>query len=1157
MDQLAIRLFGRLEVSYAGSDQQFRPPPRARPLLGYIVLNAGQAIGRSTLAALFWPDESDEDARSNLRRHLHQIVRALPVPPGEPWIVATAATISWPLRDDVWVDAHEFERLADDPDQQAAAVECYRGDLLEDYHEEWLLAKRERLRAQFLGMCYDLALSARRDREFEEALRYVDRILATDEWREDAVRLAMAIRYESGDRTGALAVYAAFAKRLRDEMDVTPMPETVALRDSLVTNDVAAPPGPGAAERAVGFKTPFVGRVTETEALNAAWARAARGSGSTIFISGEAGVGKSRLVGELAASVAAEGGRVLFGDTSNPEEVPYEALVEALRRSLPLLIDTRIDRVALSRVAQLLPELSAALPDLIKPETREPAEARRELFEAIARTIEQLSRTRPVVLLVEDLQWANAGTIDALEVLARRAGALPVLIVVTYRSDEVGPGHALGALRRRLQGERRATSIALRALAAPEIAELVRRSVTGVETPPALADAIYGFSEGNPLFANQLLRGYAESGDVPDESTAVRTIAEAVLSRIGALDENARSLAEAGATAGRSFTTELVRRVLGWREDEVVDALAPLLDRAIVREAGGAAYGYTFTHALIAGAIYEATPLPRRAARHRRIAQVMTEQRGDDRTALATIARHWREAGDNERAAPLYFEAAERAAAVYAYDESVEYGTQAALLATEDRVVRAALLLRESVHAIQGLREEQHRDLAALEELREQDPDGEFAWGVLRRRVLLARGTDDLQSEVACLGRLQEQATASGRPDWLAESQKLFSDYYFARSEVALAEESAREALALFADLGDEAAEVYVLCLLSRIEADRGDLVKMRSYLEQARALLGAHDINAIMNALSTAAYSANYRQDFRATVDLASQSLELAREGGNKARMSDALNWMGIAKTRLGDFGAARRDLVAAREMFVLLGRPHGAASALLNLGILEWRIGELEIAHALVSEASQALHDVHNGRGEVLAATNLSNICTRLGRYDEGIAHAESALRMSRESNLRAYENGAMYALGFAKHRSGDVAAGIAFTEDALSRSREVERPVDILEALSELSLAYATIGKKKKALAFIEELLSSSSVDIESAFWPHLYPWVAAQVYRLCGEPEKSARALAAAVDAADRLQASICATEDGSAFATLPLNVALRLASAKDDWPETVS
>ncbi|MBV8491745.1 MAG: AAA family ATPase, partial [Candidatus Eremiobacteraeota bacterium] len=293
-------------------------------MLGYLLVHAGESIGRIALANLLWPDEPEDVARTNLRRHLHEVTRALPRSE-RPWIAATMESISWPVRDDVWIDVAEFERAAADPARVGDAIELYRGTLLGDFYDEWLMVEQERLRATYLDLLVDAAYKARAEREFATALRYVDRILTEDEWREDAVRLGMAIKYESGDRTGALTDFSRFAAHLKKEMRVEPMADTLAMRDTILGN------APLESQRvdeegAQAAGTPFVGRAEELESLRGAWSRAARGAGGTFFVGAPAGVGKSRLVAELAARVKAEGGRVLTGGTSNAEAFPYEAI---------------------------------------------------------------------------------------------------------------------------------------------------------------------------------------------------------------------------------------------------------------------------------------------------------------------------------------------------------------------------------------------------------------------------------------------------------------------------------------------------------------------------------------------------------------------------------------------------------------------------------------------------------------------------------------------------------------------------------------------------------------------------------------------------------------------------------------------------------------
>ena len=181
-----------------------------------------------------------------------------------------------------------------------------------------------------------------------------------DPWREDVVRRIVAMRYESGDRAGALSEYAAFAKRLCAELGAEPMSETAAVAERIARGEA-----PGEEERKEEERTdagpavlPFVGRRDEMERLLEGWRRVAGGRGACAFVGGEAGIGKSRLVAEFARVVEERGGRVLTGATGSPEAIPYEAVVDALRSALPLVASLR-PGIALAGVAALLPELHA------------------------------------------------------------------------------------------------------------------------------------------------------------------------------------------------------------------------------------------------------------------------------------------------------------------------------------------------------------------------------------------------------------------------------------------------------------------------------------------------------------------------------------------------------------------------------------------------------------------------------------------------------------------------------------------------------------------------------------------------------------------------------------------------------------------------------
>ena len=235
---LRIHLFGPLRLLVDDAPWKFAAPPKAAPLLAYLLLHRGeQPLAREALAFTLWPDDPEPGARANLRRHLHQLQRALPPAPADrPWLISEATTIQWNPAADYWLDVAEFERLSQTEAATAEAAPLYTGDLLENVYDDWLFYERERLRDLYFAGLTSLVLQGRAARNYPEALAYARQLLARDPLREDTVRQVLALRYESGDRAGAIQEYERFTRRLKEELAVDPMPETAAWFEAIVRN---------------------------------------------------------------------------------------------------------------------------------------------------------------------------------------------------------------------------------------------------------------------------------------------------------------------------------------------------------------------------------------------------------------------------------------------------------------------------------------------------------------------------------------------------------------------------------------------------------------------------------------------------------------------------------------------------------------------------------------------------------------------------------------------------------------------------------------------------------------------------------------------------------------------------------------------------------
>ena len=1111
MPHLEIRLFGHLELVYDGRPHRFRVPPKAAALMAYLLVHAGETLSRPALAATLWPDDPDDEARGKIRRHLHRIARALPVPPNRAlsWIDVTATTVGWRPNPEVWVDLHEFERAASDPAGRARAIDLYRGEFLEGYFEDWVLLDRERYQSQFLEACYDAALDARRERDFDAAVRYAERMLAVDEWREDALRLAMTARYESGDRSTALAAFERFSTRLRSEMRVDPMPETLALRAAILES--AAVPGSQPRESddggpQAGGAFPLVGRDAEFEALENVWLRAARGSGATVFLGGTAGIGKSRLVAELSARAGAQGGRVLYGGTSNPEAHPYEALSDALRRSVPMIAEAQIDRPILSALAQLLPEVRSVAGDLPDPPEVDPEKARTRLLDAIARTFERLARARPLLLVLEDVHWAQGATLDAIDTIARRAGALPFLMVVTFRSDETRAAHPLSALRRRLQSERRATTVSLKPLAESDV-ERLTSLVRGV--PPELAGAIYAQSEGNPLFAVQLLRSYAETGELP--TGVPGTIAATIRARIESLDDRVRTLAETASVAGRSFTVEVVTRVLGWREDEVLDALGTLLDRSIVREAGGGEFAYTFTHALIADTIYQATPAEHRAHRHRRIAQVYAQVERLEHGALSTLARHWEAAGDKDRAAAAYVRAAEAAVAVFARDEARAMIAQARALALQDGTRFEALLVACTMGAATADVTGWDADIAELEALGAKLDDVRRMIALrLRRRY--ARQIADVQMQERTIAEMERLAASSGceADEYHARMARGVLQVQLADLEGAVASFTR----ALEFQLTD-IERLRSLEHLSTVYARRGDMISARKALQEAAAIcdrMGAPPA-VRLDVLSGEATIAQVEEDGPWMESIGRALLEVASLAGDVFQEAKAHYLLGHGGYFRYDFEAVRSNYARAMELFEQIGEMDALRIAYANVAEMERRIGRSERALEMLNESERLGGFEAAGARSSLEGCRAGALLAQ-GRTDEALACAQRAVDAAKQGSEDRVVDEVTGILGRCEMQAGRTESAIEHFAEAIALARAREGWYSLAEALIEYVPALVRAGRGPEAAAAGREL--------EALFERH--PRVV--------EPARICLALARAAEAAGDAKAEAAWLERGA-------------------------
>jgi predicted ATPase len=394
----------------------------------------------------------------------------------------------------------------------------------------------------------------------------------------------------------------------------------------------------------------LVGRAAEAAQLGAAFERAAAGQATVAVVAGEAGVGKTRLVAELDDRVRRQGALALAGGCLDVGDgvVAYAPLVEALRPLPGLLAPEELERVlggARAELARLVPELGA--PGATPPDGPEVGAAvPGRLFELLLGVLHRLTDQGPVLVVVEDLHWADRSTRDLLGFLVRNLRG-PVALVLTYRSDELHRRHPLRPFLAELDRGGRVERLELGRLDRRELAELLA-GILGEPADPDLVGELLARSEGNPFFAEELLAARREGVDLPE---ALRDL---LLARVQALSAAAQRGLQVAAVAGQRVDHELLAAVAGQPPERLVEPLREAIGRQVlVVEEGGDSY--RFRHALVQEAIYDDLLPVQRGPLHAAYARALAariERRGGGATAskLGQLAHHWDVAHDQGRA---------------------------------------------------------------------------------------------------------------------------------------------------------------------------------------------------------------------------------------------------------------------------------------------------------------------------------------------------------------------------------------------------------------------------------------------------------------------------------------------------------------------------
>jgi DNA-binding SARP family transcriptional activator len=686
---------------------------QARQLLKILITGRPRPISNDWLIETLWPESTLEAAATTLRSAINALRNVLephrPKRTPSSYIHTQAPGYAFRSHQDIWLDVEIFEAYLDragataEPGEQQrlleSALAIYHDDYLtEDPYADWAKPERERLQERFFASLLSLANLYAHHGHYGPAIATCRRVLAKDEVREGAYQALMRYQAESGDSAAALLTYERCRHVLSEQLGADPSPLTQQLHSRILNGEIEtapvaaltshtiqeapspprangtqpAPADPADPSAPLGLPRhsllpaiedgpdAFVGRQAEISALQARLAVALSGQGSIALITGEMGIGKSRLAHHLLAE-AGEAGATVIGVACQPLEqsLPYAALADALSRYIQLLPDSALAQLppaSLSQLALILPSLQDRLqtPPLTGEMPLSPEEHQQRVMDGMVAFITGLADLRPLVLFLDDLQWADAETLAVVSRLSVRVAQHPLLLLLAYRQGDLTENSDLQALLHTLRRTPRTLSQTVDRLGLADVQLLISRLTGEAEASRDLAQGLFEITAGNPLFLAESLRALQERAAgqkrqvdllsywlaAPQLEPLSRRsrVQEVIAERIERLPPAALAVLQLAAVIGRDFSLDLLE---GAASGDPLAGLEILLARQFLVERMDERID--FVHQVVRQVAYEGLHTLLRRRLHRQVAEALAQHQQPQ--SPMEIAFHYGQAG--------------------------------------------------------------------------------------------------------------------------------------------------------------------------------------------------------------------------------------------------------------------------------------------------------------------------------------------------------------------------------------------------------------------------------------------------------------------------------------------------------------------------------
>jgi len=858
-----------------------------------------------------------------------------------------------------------------------------------------------------------------------------------------AERLATALALPQAERRAFVDAARAVRAAGRMRLDAAPV------------NPDSNAASPAAAVDVARDSTPFVGRGSEYGLLTGLIARLTGGTGHTVLIEGEPGIGKSRLMREVARYAEGRGLRTLATNCYEIERaIPYQPVIDLVTRALELASPAAMRSIApvsLAELAALVSAVSERFPQLPRLSDDFPEARQARLARAVGQLLEALREGGPLLLIVDDIQWADDASAQVLHYLARHVVDRPALVIYAYRDEELDGNEQLARLVESLRREAHARRIPLARLGPEDAASLLSALGDARFDASGLAERLYRETEGNPFFLTSILQSLSD-GEIQLETLSREdpgllpdALRAAVRARITHVPEDIRPTLETAAVLGRRFDFDTLLDVTRVPEERLLEALEALVRRRLLREEpeGGV---YDFSHDKVREVVYRDVGGTRRRLLHRTVAEAL-ERRGEGEAHErdARLAEHYQRGQVWSKALEYLVLAGERSQALFAMRDALHWF---------DRAVELSQSHPESVSAAQRIALHEMRGAA-----RAQAGQTEGAVADIRRVIDAARAAGDRAKARDALIQL---GMAYRRADAYQDATACLNE--------ALAESRA---------MADEHQAADTLYHLGTVAWSTGQNDQANRFHQEAVEIC---ERRGLADLVAVQAYHGRGEAHFAnaepaAAIECYARSLELARGIGDRSYESENLMMIGhacVGTKGLGDYPRATANFEAALEIARAADLQWHLGPTLLGLDHVRACTGSYGEAWSGMQKTLRWLESLGQVRYQLIAYDFAGHLLLDLGLNERVVEQMERGLALGRDSGIMFWRAAIEAHLAVARSRLGQKDVGPVL-ERVLEQSRRTSERylmVRCLDGLAEIALA---AGDADGCLAFGDELLA----------------------------------------------------------------------------------